>query len=348
MQEKIDLNDEQDKKTNKTAIRLLHTLAHIPRFPSKVSSRDLIEKLEEDGFSISMRDIQRDLNMLCNSYALVCDKRSKPYGWSWAKDAQILSIPNMTTHSALTFHLAEQHLGAILPKDTVKQLQAHFDKANDMLNRMVHANGVEAWRDKVRVLRQGPGLSVPDIHESVQEEVYQGLFLNRRVEISYRTPYNQTKTYTISPLGLVVKNGIFYVVCTAKDYDKVILLALHRILSATKLDIPITPPQGFHLDSYIASGELNFGGGDEIQLKMLVCEYIANHLKEQQLHPNQTISDVEGEKHFIFEASVLNSPELTWWITGFGDAIEVLEPASLRKYFRKQAKRSLANYKKKR
>jgi len=302
--------------------------------------------LAAEGFEVTQRTIQRDLEKFSSIFPLECDDRSKPFGWYWSKDSGTLDIPGMDSHTALAFYLAEQHLAPILPRETVKQLSPHFLTAKNMLNKLQAETGATAWADKVRVLRQGPDLSTPDIIPEVQHQVYTALLLNRRLDVEYKARgATEVKSYTITPLGLVLKNGIFYLPCTIGDYTDIRLLTLHRLLSATKLDIPASIPKTFNLDKYIASGELNFEVGAEIKLKAIISRDVAFHLRERMLEPNQKLTE-QSDGSYLLEAKVLETSELRFWLRGYDEQIEILEPAHLRDELYESAKAMVRKYEK--
>jgi len=318
-------------------------LRMVPRAPSKISTREIMYNLAAEGFEISQRSIQRDLDKFSSIFPLESDDMTKPYGWSWSKDAGTLDIPGMDSHTALAFYLAEQHLSPILPRETVKQLSPHFLTAKNMLNKLQTETGATAWADKVRVLRQGPDLSTPDIDPYVQHQVYTALLLNRRLDVEYKARGSkELKKYTITLLGLVLKNGIFYLPCTIGDYSDIRLLTLHRMQSATKLDIPSIAPVGFNLDEYIASGELSFEAGNQIQLKALVSPSVAFHLSECELGIKQKLTQ-QGEV-WLLETTLTETSELRFWLRGYDEDIEVLEPQELRKKLHESAKALVAKY----
>ncbi|MDQ7005504.1 MAG: WYL domain-containing protein [Ghiorsea sp.] len=327
-----------------TVMRQWQMLRMVPRSPIKIGTTDIKHGLAAKGFEVTQRTIQRDLEKFSSIFPLECDDRSKPFGWYWSKDSGTLDIPGMDSHTALAFYLAEQHLVPILPRETVKQLSPHFLTAKNMLNKLQAETGATAWADKVRVLRQGPDLSTPDIIPEVQHQVYTALLLNRRLEVEYKARgAKEVKKYTISPLGLVLKNGIFYLPCTIGEYTDIRLLTLHRLVSATKLDIPGTVPKGFHLDDYIASGELSFEVGPEIVLKAIISRNVAFHLGERQLHPNQKLTE-QGDGSYKLEANVLETAELRFWLRGYDDEIEILEPTKLRDELYQSAKAMVLKY----
>jgi len=313
-----------------TFMRQWQMLRLIPRFPSKVSTSDLVHSLADEGFVVTRRTLQRDLAKLAVIYPLVCDERNKPFGWSWSKDAAFLDIPSMDSHTALAFWMANQHLKPLLPTTTLQTLQPHFDAATEVLNHIETNHGAPAWRKKVRVLPQGQELKQVRIDDDVQQQVYDGLLRNRKLMVNYKPrSEDYEKEYTLNPLGLVLKGGISYLVCTIKAYSDIRLLVLYRICKACVLDQPLSSPEGFDLDDYIASGEMGFKCKEGIRFKALFSKAAALHLRERALGDDQSIVE-QSDGRVLIAASIQNTSELRWWLLGFGDQIEVLEPQSVR------------------
>ena len=84
--------------------------------------------MEDIGYKVSMRMVQRDLESLEAILPILCDDSSKPYGWSWTKDSPGLQ-PSMNLIEALTFSLAEQYLKPLMPNKSFKRIQIFFDRA---------------------------------------------------------------------------------------------------------------------------------------------------------------------------------------------------------------------------
>jgi len=312
-----------------TLMRQWQMLRLIPRHPSKISTTQLIHSLADAGFEVTHRTLQRDLVKLSKIYPLVSDERSKPFGWSWRSGAAVMDIPGMDSHTALAYWLADQHLKPLLPKTTLNKLQAHFDVANDVLNSIPSDKGTPAWRNKVRVLHRGPNLKAPVIDEDVQSRVYDALLRNRKLSITYHPRNHGDKEYELNPLGLVLKDGISYLVCSIWDYTDIRLLTLQRIEKAEVLDIPVDVPEGFDLDDYIASGELDFVINGSIKFKARFSKEAAFHLEERALSDNQCMIDDIDDK-VLLTATIHDTSELRWWLLSFGDQVEVLEPKEMR------------------
>ena len=88
-------------------------------------------------------------------------------------------------------------------------------------------------------------------------------------------------------------------------------------------------PDGFRLDDYLASGALNFGKGERIVLEAIFTNEAAEHLYETPLSADQQIKPLDQERVTV-TATVMDTPQLAWWLLAFGDMVEVVKPAALR------------------
>lgn len=86
---------------NDTLIRLLTMLRHIPKHPQQITAKELTEKLKGALFKVSKRTVERDLLSLSEEFSLMSNERSRPYGWSWSKDAspQLEEVTQMVIKS---------------------------------------------------------------------------------------------------------------------------------------------------------------------------------------------------------------------------------------------------------
>lgn len=325
-------------------MRQWQMLRLIPRFPSKVSTSQLVHGLADAGFDVTRRTLQRDLAKLSEIYPLVCDERNKPFGWSWSADAAFLDVPSMDSHTALTLWMASQHLKSLLPTTTLKKLQPHMDAATEVLNRIEKNHGAPAWRNKVRILPQGQELKPVRIDDDVQQQVYEGLLRSRKLLVNYKSrSVSEVKQYELNPLGLVLKGGISYLVCSIKAYSDIRLLTLHRISKVSVLDKPLSVPEGFDLDEYVQSGEFGFRLKGTVAFKAIFSKAAALHLGERPLSNDQTMS-IQDDGRVLITASIQDTSELRWWLLGFGSQVEVLQPEYIRNEMIKTIQASMKRY----
>ncbi len=308
-----------------TLLRQWAMLRAIPRAPRRIDTTSIRDKLTAQGYEISLRTIQRDLNMLSKDWPLLSDE-AKPQGWWWPKDAA-LDIPGLDPQTALVFKMAESHLAQVLPAATLDALSPWFKAANGVIDNLEGEYG--RWTDKVRILPKGLALLPPKIDPLVQETVYQALLGEKRLSIVYLTRgATSPKEYEISPLGLVQKGQLFYIVCTIKDYDDLSTLLLHRFQSAKLLqEKSVRRPAGFDIDRYILEGNLGYPKGPPIQLIADFEENAAMTLFETPLTEAQTlVKQANGTVRVT--ATVPNTMDLIAWLNSYGKKVKVIEPAT--------------------
>ena len=109
-----------------TAVRYLTTLRMIPRFPRTITTTELAARLEEQDFSVTLRSIQRDLEKLSTDFPLLVDETTRPFGWSFDREATMDIIPALDLPAALTFELAKAYLTPLLPPRALSHLKPHF------------------------------------------------------------------------------------------------------------------------------------------------------------------------------------------------------------------------------
>lgn len=309
-----------------TLLRQWAMLRFIPRHPRRIDTGRLRTELQKQGYEITLRTIQRDLNKLSAVLPLVCDQ-SKPQGWWWQADADLLEIPGIDPQAALVFKMAEQHLGQVLPKSTLDALRPWFKAAGGVLQSQIEGTGT--WLDKVRIIPRGQPLLPPVVDPAVQTTVVQAVFEGNRLAITY-TPHGvpESKEYEVNPIALVQRDHLLYIVCTLWDYQNPMLLVMHRIRSAMALEKRSCWPEGFDLDDYIHQGGLGYRVGPPITLIAELDPSIATILLETPLSSDQVLYNM-GTSAVHLTASVADTKELRAWLRGFGYMIRVLEPPGI-------------------
>jgi len=316
-----------------TTLRQLAMLREVPRAPRRISTAELQARLQSQGFGTTLRTIQRDLDNLSSVFPLVSDERERPYGWSWRADASIVDLPAMPPETALTFRLARLFLEPLLPQPAMDHLAPHMERAAEVLEQ--GASPLADWPEKVRVISRTQRLLEPNIDPAVVRTVYHALLEDRRFEAVYR-PRNhppERREYKVNPLGLVVRDGVIYLVASLWNYADVLQLALHRLEQARPLDEPVTRPPGFDLGQYIAEKHFDYRVADEpVRLEALFDDEVAYHLYETPLSADQELMP-QGDGRTHLSATVADTLQLRWWLQGFGRYVEVLGPAGLREEF---------------
>jgi predicted DNA-binding transcriptional regulator YafY len=163
----------------------------------------------------------------------------------------------------------------------------------------------------------------PRIDLDVQRIVYQALMENRRVEVVYRKPADANEiAFEISPLGLVVRNQIVYIVCAiGETAETPYQLLLHRIKKAQLLDKPTREIEGFRLDEYIQKGGFGLPTGRTVRLEAIFNQLAGRHLLETALSEDHG-AEILPDGRIRITATVMETEELMVWLRGFGDSVE--------------------------
>jgi predicted DNA-binding transcriptional regulator YafY len=323
--------------------RMLHL---IPRSPRVIGTSELVDRLSDAGYEVDIRTVQRDLNTLSDVMPLVSDQR-KPQGWCWLATASQFNIPGLEPEAALAFQMAQAHLQSVLPASTLASLKPWFDSARVVLDE--RSNTLAAWPHKIRVLARGLPVTIPVILSEVQAAVYQAVLLDKKLSIVYERPGDkpdagQLPVRVVSPLALVVRSGIVYLVCIHDGHADPRQLAMHRMRSAEMLTDAAARPDGFSIDGYIAEGEFGIPQSTHpIKLDAAFARHVAIHLRESPIADDQTITDLDDDT-IRLRATVPDTLELRLWLRSFGDEVTVLKPIALRRAFRAMTETMLHQY----
>jgi len=325
-----------------TLFRTLEMLRHVPREPRKITTSELRDRLAAANFDVTLRTIQRDLQKLSTVFPLVSDERDHVFGWSWSRDAQIETLPGMDAATAITFAMAEEYLRDMLPSGVLELLDPHFDQARRVLD--ATDNGLNTWKRKVRVLPRCQPLIAPDVDPKIAQAIYQALLNDCRLNAVYRPKGREPREYFLSPQGLAFRDAVTYLVASHRDYDNVVMFALHRFVHADVTDAPARHLPGFDFDEWIRRGGFDADRhGETVRLVVRLDPEVGEHLYETPLSDDQQLVRTDNG-HLELIADVKDTHQLRWWLRGFGPDIEVIEPIEIRDWLLEGARRQISRY----
>ncbi|MEZ8691129.1 helix-turn-helix transcriptional regulator [Vibrio splendidus] len=308
--------------------RHMAILRYLPEEPKYTTTKKLKELLQNDGFEITMRMLQRDIDTLCCQYAISCDDSVRPYRWFRIKGASDISL-EMTPSTALAVKMLEERSQYLLPKQVNDNLAGFFSQATRKLTSSPE-NPIYNWPSKIETIPLGFQLERPTICKDVIHTVELALMHQKVLHIDYRPrPPRYSKNYDINPLGLVERGGVYYLVATLLGSNDFRHFTLHRMTSAELGDTSTSFPEGFDLSVYIKAGHMSFSRNKVISLELKVSYIEGYHLLETPLSKSQKITYPDSN-HFIIHADVNDTEELKWWLMSISDISEVLSPQSLR------------------
>ncbi|UZD64636.1 helix-turn-helix transcriptional regulator [Marinobacter sp. AN1] len=312
-----------------TAVRYLTMLRMVPRYPKSITAPELASRLEGQGFSVTMRSIQRDLEKLSADFPLLVDEDSRPYRWSFDRDATMDIIPALDLPAALTFELARAYLSPMLPPRALSHLKPHFDEAHRTLLR--EKNPLGQWPDRVRVINRGLGGQRPSIDADVLEAVTEALLREYQCQLTYQARnWPEPEEIVVHPYGLIFRDPNVYLIGTIEGREGIRQLVLHRATAGAVVEEPTVRPDDFDLDLYIRSGAMGILKSEQpVYLKLRCDRPVLNHLIESPLGFDQLTKELD-DKTFEIAVTVGDTQDLRWWLTAQAVHCDILEPAWLR------------------
>ncbi|SEP96768.1 Predicted DNA-binding transcriptional regulator YafY, contains an HTH and WYL domains [Ectothiorhodospira magna] len=324
---------------DETLYRYLMILQLLPRHPATITAKEITQKLESQGFTkVSQRTIERNLASLSRHFnIIVMDEDSKPFQWCWQADAKAFQIPGLNTTAALITLMAWEYLRIILPDSQMEEIKTLQEQARASLEQAPHPwqssmHDIDQWvRQKTAVIDVHPLQPARSVNLDVIKAVHEALFRDRLLKIDYRKALAaESKESLVTPLALVMRGQVTYLVVHYDGYDEPRILALQRIERAEVQD-QAGQRGDFDLERYLAGHHFEFGDYGEIELELWVSEFMTQILRETPLNETQRIfPDPDDPDSYLLTARIRDTLTLRQWIRSQGADIVVLGPEQTR------------------
>lgn len=329
-------------------LRHLELLKLIPRHAeSGKTTRQLAEALDDLGFDISLRSVQRDLEKLSAAFPISCVADGKAHIWFYTlKEGQQLLIPAMDHQTALTLKLAQRHLKPLIPQQLKSFLDPYFPEAGKILKQ--HPSRLKKWLNKTSAISLGLQQLAPKIEDGVWDVISRAIIDEQQCEVVYRPQrLKRAKTYRISPLALVIRGPVTYLLAVYEGYEDIRQMAMHRFRSAKALVDDAWVPEGFDLTHYIQQG--HFGilhQNHPVSLVLRVRPVLARILEEAPLSRDQIIEPLpDADDGAVRVCCTLpENWDLYRWLLSHGMDLKIEGPDHVRDTYLGYLEQSLGQY----
>ncbi|WP_312257532.1 helix-turn-helix transcriptional regulator [Stutzerimonas nitrititolerans] len=317
-----------------TLARQWELLKMLPVRAPGTTAADLQKSLEQAGHPTSKRTVERDLVELSRLFPLQCNSKGTPFGWYWTPGSAA-ELPGLSICDALTMRLVEGSIRPLVPANLLGVLEPKFAQAQRKLESLSAESASARWAEKVASVQPALSLLAPEIDTDVLEKVQNALLNDLQVRCRYYAAHkDQTHDLTLSPLALVQRGQVTYLIAIAEPFEDVRQFVLHRIQAAVAIDRPANRPADFDLQRYIASGTMQFGSGASIKLEAWISDGLARLIRETPISHDMQISPLPDGA--MLSATVPDSWELRWWILSHAGSIRIDRPTNLRKAIRQR------------
>jgi len=185
----------------------------------------------------------------------------------------------------------------------------------------------------------------PNAHASMDlldrkfSQLQEAIRKKNHVELGYHSLYEGRKiTTTLCPYHLMYNNRAWYVIGKSSLHKSIRTFNLNRIGELEVQNRRFIDGQDFDIYEYLGRAWSMMPEGTIYHVKLRFAPKVAKNVSEVQWHGTQkTMFKEDGS--LIAEFRVDGLGEISWWILGYGDQVEVLAPRALRKQIAKTARR---------
>ena len=169
--------------------------------------------------------------------------------------------------------------------------------------------------------------------------------VDRRIcMLSYHSLHEQkTIRLTVKPLKLLFMGRAWYLIAYSKMHRETRTFKLSRIAEIAVTSRVFTKPLDVDLDGYFGNAWSMIPEGREYRVHLRFAPKVARNVSEVRWHKTQE-TELRPDGSLEYRATVDGLGEITWWILGYGDQVEVIAPAALRRTIVNTAKSVLSKY----
>lgn len=292
----------------------------------RVTAQTLAKRLE-----VSERTIYRDLEALGMAGVPVYAERGPGGGWCLLEDYRT-NLSRLTDLEVHTLFLS----GVAGPIEDLGLGKAREDALLKLLAALPSVYRRNAEMASQRIHLDATGWFHHDEPVPYLTTIYEALWQDRRVQLTYRYYDDTVVERLIDPYGLVAKASVWYLVCaTAESGGELRVYRIGRILSAQLSNEHFERPAAFDLPAYWTQWTAAF---EKSRYPYLVTMRVASEaidelaytfgrqvytLAEQAGHPDDR-GTITIALHFE------SLPQARYHLFSFGTKVEVLEPRELR------------------
>ncbi|MGR5422430.1 helix-turn-helix transcriptional regulator [Vibrio sp. PNB22_4_1] len=311
-----------------TVMRLFELYRKIPTaYGAGLSTRALHQYLQDEGFKVSKRTVERDLLKLQDITGIYSEATED--GYLWRNSANNIDLlPTMQPTEALLLVAAERLLRHAMPPESISLLDQRLNKAKRTLDK---SNRLGKWENKLYVIEGHVPHTTRPLDSGILQAVYESVLGETKLKLRYKKlDAEQVNSYQLNPLAIIVREHAHYLVATkVESPDKPQLFNLSRIESAEPQPNTILRPKGFDLDEYIASnptGWLQDKSAHTIEMRVRWFAY--DWLCFNQLHPSQTLTKI-GDEWYRLTINTHITYDIVGWALRFSTDVIVESPTLL-------------------
>ncbi len=292
--------------------------------------------------SVSRRTIFRDLDMLYKA-GIPCYYNDEKGGYA-IDDGVFLPPLNLKLSEALSLLLVARLAGSSEGLPLQRQAgQAAFKIESVLPTHIRQHCGLVLNAVSARFAPQAQHHGLDDVMALLQRAIQQ----RRKVSLVYGSLWENKHIETnLSPYHLHFAQRAWYIIGHSALHDAVRTFKLSRITDINLLQQTYLLDKPFSLDEYLGDAWLLIPEGKLYDVHLRFAPHVAKNVAEVVWHHSQKLT-WHRDGSLTFDVKVDGLREISWWILGYGDQVEVLQPQPLRQMIADTIQNMAAIYHKK-
>lgn len=310
--------------------RLLHLLRLLQAAGRGYDAESLAEAC-----GVSRRTIFRDLDLLRNAgLQLWYDEEQRRYKMPGPR---MLPPTSFTSSEALALITLCHEIGG-------RHALPFLSEARSAVMKLENALPIKL-REQVQASAEAIQINMPpvnplDDHQGIYDELVNAAASKRSVRIVYEAAIDEGRIQTrLNPYHLLFSRRSWYVIGRSSVHREVRTFNVGRIQRLELLEDTFEVPRNFSVERFLHNAwHLIPERGPDHQVVIRFDKLVAKNVAEVVWHKTQATEFTE-EGDLIFRATVSGLNEISWWILGYGDRAEVINPPELRRVIAGHASR---------
>ncbi len=166
--------------------------------------------------------------------------------------------------------------------------------------------------------------------DAVFAQITKAITKRRVLQASYHSLFEGNIIHLeLSPYHLMFNRRAWYVLGLSSLHKNVRTFKLRRFRNLQMLRKPFTRPDSFNIDNYLGRAWSMIPEGRVYNIKLRFSPMVAQNVAEVLWHSTQKVTrHKDGSATLEFRVDGLG--EISWWVLGYGDQVQVLAPKALR------------------
>jgi len=301
-----------------------------------IKARELAEALE-----VSKRTIHRDIDILCES-GLPITSIAGPYGGYSLVKGYTSNMKTLDCDEIISLYLS----GMGIHPNRYSEASLNLNNAILKLEKTVppqYANDIKKAKERFYFDQDHWWENRPVLH--YLDILRKGVMQTKKLSITYTSlsmGRNETKTRTVQPYGLVLKNSDWYLVAFCENVSGLRVFKCERIKSVVSVEDTFFIPTDFQLKAFWEEWIKDF---EEVlsQVPYYPVTLKLLSVSEDELH-NMDITERKMDDKPIVIANLYIYENACKRIVEYRDTIEVMAPKELREFAINNAKKLISIY----